>query len=142
MTAPSPFKEDLHNAKENLKKLQNIMKESGILRIFLEYNGSGDSGYIEGGYIEGVNQNDADQDDVVDPEASLWANVENAAFSVLTYNYPGWESNEGSRGNITFELNENGKISAKISHELAEYIEEPEIEGIPEGMNKGDAFSP
>lgn len=138
MTTPPPFDEDRERAKECLLRLQKTMKEQGLNNIIVHYNGSGDSGYVEQAFRGPVDQGDVIQPDY---DSGIWKDVEDAALSVLTYNYPGWEINDGSRGEIEFKLTENGKISAKIRHEWMEYVEQPEVEGVPEDMHE-DNHSP
>jgi hypothetical protein len=137
MTDPSPFKEDLENAKEELSRLQNVMRDAGIAKLVTQYNGSGDSGYIEQVFI-----NDVHEGEELNPDSGMWPKIENAAFAVLTYNYPGWEINEGSKGEIDFALNEDGKISVKIRHAWMEYVEQDEIDGLPPDMQEDNESSP
>jgi len=100
------------------------------------YNGSGDSGYIEN-----ATQNEDNLASEINPESPLWSRIEDAAFATLTYNYPGWEINEGSRGTIVFRLNDEGTISVRIRHEWLEYVEQEEIDGVPDGMRDDAAPS-
>ena len=65
--------------------------ESGILTI--RYNGSGDSGYLEGVFDE--------TGDTV-PDA-----IEDWCYSELESNYGGWEINEGSKGEFVFNFNDS-----------------------------------
>lgn len=63
--------------------------EDGILSI--NYNGSGDDGYIESQF----NENNAE----------IPLNVENWCYSELEKNFGGWEINEGSFGEFIFDFN-------------------------------------
>ena len=58
--------------------------------VELRYNGSGDSGYIEGSFE--------------DPSEEVPANVEDYCYRMLESNYGGWEINEGSQGTFYFDL--------------------------------------
>ena len=137
MTNPSQFKEDLENANEELARLQNVMRDAGIAKLVVQYKGSGDVGYIEQVFI-----NDVYEGEQLNPDSGMWPNIENAAFSVLKYNYPGWEVNEGSKGEIDFALNKDGKISVKIRHAWMEYVEQDEIDGLPPDMQEDNESSP
>jgi len=136
MNMKSPYQEDQEAAKRTLRELEQAMKESGIQTIVVSYNGSGDSGYIEN-----ATQNEDDPNSEIGPESPLWSRIEDAMFATLTYNYPGWEINEGSKGTIVFSLNDEGAISARIRHEWLEYVEQEEIEGVPDDMSEDAAPS-
>ena len=136
MTMKSPHQEDQEAAKHALRELEQAMKESGIQTIVAYYNGSGDSGYIDN-----ATQNEDDPNSNIDPNSPLWSRIEDAMFATLTYNYPGWEINEGSRGTVVFRLNDEGTISARIRHEWLEYVEQEEIEGVPDDMKDDTAPS-
>ena len=136
MNVKSPYQEDQETAKHALRELEHAMKGSGIQTIMVYYNGSGDNGYIEN-----ATQNGDDPNSEINPGSPLWDLIENAAFATLTYNYPGWEINEGSRGTVVFRLTDEGAISARIRHEWLEYVEQEEIEGVPDNMNDDAAPS-
>lgn len=74
---------------EDLKDTE--VPEDGILTI--KYNGSGDSGYIEGNFEE-----------TGDP---VPAGIEDWCYKELESNYGGWEINEGSQGQFIFNLNDS-----------------------------------
>ena len=65
--------------------------ESGILTI--RYNGSGDSGYLEGNF-----------DETGDPVPNA---IEDWCYRELESNYGGWEINEGSEGYFLFNFNDS-----------------------------------
>ena len=71
-------------------------KEDGKLKITVDFNGGGDSGYIdEVGFIN-------DGNDKYDLSA-VW---ETKLYNILEKNHGGWEINEGSEGTFTID-NEN-----------------------------------
>jgi len=92
------------NEDENLKQIFDTLEndldknppKNGVLR--LDYNGSGDSGYIE---------------DYFDNGSSVPADVENWCYGQLESHYGGWEINEGSRGYFEFNLNTH---TVELSH--------------------------
>ena len=115
------------------------MKESNIQTIIVEYNGSYGKGDIEKVLRECNNK----MYDEIPVYSRLWGEIENTAFSVLTYKHFGWDSDEGSRGRIIFKLNGSGKISARIVHHWTDCSEDYEIEDISEYTNNEDStFSP
>ena len=63
--------------------------EDGILTV--TYNGSGDSGYMEGSFEENSSQ--------------VPAGIEDWCYEKLSDNFSGWEINEGSDGNFIFDFN-------------------------------------
>ena len=79
-------------------KVFNTLKEKDIKYVYAEFSGGGDSGYIEDN-IEVVNINkehsQARLSDIVGLEEYLYAMLED---------YGGWEINEGSQGQIYFDL--------------------------------------
>jgi len=95
---------------ELVKRLMDEIKESdarpdsnGVLQ--LDYNGSGDSGYIESSFVDG---------------GRVPANIENWCYEVLENNYGGWEINEGSQGYFLFDT-KNNTIELELTYnELTE----------------------
>jgi hypothetical protein len=63
--------------------------EDGILTI--PYNGGGDSGYLESSFNE--------------TNESVPVTIEDWCYRQLGDNFGGWEINEGSDGNFTFDFN-------------------------------------
>jgi hypothetical protein len=63
--------------------------EDGILTV--TYNGSGDSGYLEGSFEENNSQ--------------VPAAIEDWCYGELSRRFGGWEINEGSDGNFIFDFN-------------------------------------
>ena len=63
--------------------------DDGILTV--TYNGSGDSGYLEGSFEENNSQ--------------VPAAIEDWCYRQLSDNFGGWENNEGSDGNFIFDFN-------------------------------------
>lgn len=79
---------------ELVKRLTDEIKESGARPdgnglVVLDFNGSGDSGYIEGSFSTG---------------GSVPPSIENWCYDVLENNFGGWEINEGSQGYFNFDL--------------------------------------
>jgi len=99
---------------ELVKRLMDEIKESnarpdsnGLLQ--LDYNGSGDSGYIESSFVDG---------------GRVPANIENWCYEVLENNYGGWEINEGSQGYFLFDT-KNNTIELELTYnELTEENED------------------
>ena len=90
-------KEDVENdeiLKDVFDTLHNDLKneKSKSGEFTLNYNGSGDSGYIE---------------DFFEGNIAVPANIEDWCYRQLENHYGGWEINEGSRGYFTFDLNKN-----------------------------------
>ena len=80
-------------------EIRKFLKEQNLDEIFVDYNGSGDSGYIEGQFRSGNNSGD------------LPAEIEDIAYQLLE-EFGGWEINEGSSGNIRMSNDE-----IEIEHE-------------------------
>lgn len=85
--------ENPEELKELFESLDPFFKDTRFLRI--NYNGSGDSGYLEG-HFDGLN--------IETPNL-----VEEWCYSKLESNYGGWEINEGSMGHFEFE--KDGEIN-------------------------------
>lgn len=80
---------------------ENIIQELKELfpndeELVLNYNGGGDSGFI---------------DDTFSNRESVPASVEDFCYRELENNFGGWEINEGSYGNFTFNLSEDSSIT-------------------------------
>jgi hypothetical protein len=68
--------------------------EQGVSEIICTYTGGGDSGYIEGSMdVNGESENTS-------------ADIKDSCYNALTH-FGGWEINEGSQGNIVFNLDNN-----------------------------------
>jgi hypothetical protein len=80
-------------------EIQKFLKEQNLDEIFVDYNGGGDSGYIEGQFRSGNNSGD------------LSVEIEEIAYELLE-EFGGWEINEGSSGNIRMSNDE-----IEIEHE-------------------------
>lgn len=71
--------------------LESDVTPSGDNILTVEYNGSGDSGYIESKFTNG--------EDVP-------TDIEDWCYSELESHFGGWEINEGSQGSFHFDINE------------------------------------
>jgi hypothetical protein len=67
--------------------------------LYVEYNGGGDSGYIEGNF-EPTNE-------------GIPARIEDWCYEQLERNFGGWEINEGSQGRFIFDFN---KLTCVLEH--------------------------
>ena len=76
---------------ENLNDWAN----RGYEEIKIDFNGSGDSGYIEStGYVSGGNS-----------DIQIPASYEDFMYRMLSNQYGGWENNEGGQGTFTILIN-------------------------------------
>ena len=76
--------------------MENELKETEVPEdgyLTIKYNGSGDSGYMEGNFEE-----------TGDP---IPAEIEDWCYRELESNYGGWEINEGSEGYFVFNFNDS-----------------------------------
>jgi hypothetical protein len=88
---------------DEIKESNARPDSNGLLQ--LDYNGSGDSGYIESSFVDG---------------GRVPANIENWCYEVLENNYGGWEINEGSQGYFLFDT-KNNTIELELTYnELTE----------------------
>jgi len=74
-------------------KVRKFLEYEGIEDMTVNYNGSGDSGYIESGYTSKNKNGQIDED------------IEHICYDLLQ-EYGGWEINEGSQGIIIFTKDE------------------------------------
>jgi hypothetical protein len=110
---------------ELVTRLLNEIKESGaepdddgILQ--LDFNGSGDSGYLEGEFSSGSGR--------------VPAHIEDWCYEVLENNFGGWEINEGSQGYFIFNV-KNRIIELEIT--MNQMVEESdEILSVNFGKSK------
>lgn len=124
----------MYLSKEALTKMKNSLlvslKAHGVERVVASYEGGGDSGCVEGieasplsvdleavqvtlpvigvGYLEGKWQ-EVEQDRAM----SLRDAVMEFTYAALRAHYPGWENNEGGRGEVTIDV-EGG--AARLDH--------------------------
>jgi hypothetical protein len=90
--------------------MENELKETEVPEdgyLTIKYNGSGDSGYMEGNFEE-----------TGDP---IPAEIEDWCYRELESNYGGWEINEGSQGMFIFNFNDS-----TITLEHTDNVEESE----------------
>lgn len=94
---------------ETIKGLFNDI-ESEVTRLptdgvlVLEYNGGGDSGYLDDNFTN---------------RESVPASVSDWAYRILEYNHGGWEINEGSQGKFYFDTN-NSTIQLEHTYNVDE----------------------
>lgn len=92
---------DEHELEETELEVFKEYIERGVSEIICTYNGGGDSGYIENEM--GV---DSEREDIS-------TSIENLCYDKLS-NFGGWEINEGSQGNIVFNLKDK---TVTVNHE-------------------------
>jgi len=101
---------DTHELPEEIIEFLNKLSEEGHGELEVDFQGSGDSGWLE---EDGRTMRD---DHYKIPEV-----VENYCYELLKQ-YPGWEINEGSQGNfyfdsskmmVSFEFQYNEEVSAR-----------------------------
>jgi len=84
--------EGLSWTSEELHEDDNVfssLEEAGLSgELQLDYNGGGDSGYVESSFTNGE---------------SVPADIDDFCYGVLETNYGGWEINEGSQGYFIFD---------------------------------------
>lgn len=83
------------SADETLSKIMDMLRESNVPYMSVKFDGSGDSGSIEG----------AEDEDGATIE--LPADIEDWCYNQLESNYGGWEINEGSNGSFIFKTESN-----------------------------------
>ena len=91
--------EEYEELGEIFEMLEDSEINQGARHLRLDFNGSGDSGYIE---------------DLFDNGSMVPSDVEDWAYSRLEGLHGGWEINEGSQGNFEFNL-ENKKVHLNFS---------------------------
>jgi len=142
-------KEKVKEISDSNEKLFNELRKLKISKVYVEYDGYGDSGAIDGttfyasedseNYSEGEimdiclpkdkcfhmadigRGSDKDGDYITSSDVSLADAIEHLCYSKLDYTHPGWEINEGSRGTFTFDVNKE-KIS--LQHFIKQISEE------------------
>lgn len=104
---------DSESTEEELdESLLEEFKKDGITEVYFDFNGGGDSGYIE---EEGTTNNST--------PVTASEELENVMYGMLS-NYGGWEINEGSHGQFTIYVL-NGTINLNFTwHEEFEFTEQ------------------
>ena len=125
----------------NKREVSKFMKEHGISRALLEFDGSGDSGQINS--IELIGNNDESllltemtgwwtehkysegtwTKNVKEMKAAFADLLEDIAFSHLSSQYGGWEINAGSFGTVVIKDDGSGGIEFNERIEETEYSE-------------------
>jgi hypothetical protein len=104
---------DSESSEEELdESLLEEFKKEGITEVHFDFNGGGDSGYIES---EGTTNNST--------PVTASGELENVMYGMLN-NYGGWEINEGSHGQFTINV-EEGTINLDFTwHREFEFTEQ------------------
>lgn len=89
----------------DLGQVYDGMIERGVSTAVISYNGSGDEGYIEDADYDPPIKNRAGETDAERNARSeaLYELLHDASYYILNGHHPGWEINEGSQGEITFD---------------------------------------
>lgn len=98
------YRRTLKNLRENLPGIARQLQDAGVARVFIQYDGCGDSGQIEG-----ITLNDASG--AVMPvdtvSAALQEELANLLYDLLEVRHPGWENNDGAFGELEWDLSTN-----------------------------------
>jgi hypothetical protein len=104
---------DSESSEEELdESLLEEFKKEGITEVHFDFNGGGDSGYIES---EGTTNNSTPVTASKDLEEVMYGMLEN---------YGGWEINEGSHGQFTINVEEGTINLIFIWHREFEFTEQ------------------
>jgi len=95
--------DDLTRGQITNEEFKNKCNELGIKKIVANYNGGGDSGFIEEIFF---NDNEKNQ---VNHVSNI---IENELYDILEYKFSGWEIDDGSNGKITI----NDNFDYEINH--------------------------
>lgn len=117
------------NKNKNKELLCAVMQTLGITSIAVEFDGSGDSGQVEGVTVVPANKQDHFDNTqtkvfrtrcfysvagnrVEEEEVSCSASelAEDFAYEILEYNHGGWEINDGAYGTIIIHADGRGSI--------------------------------
>jgi hypothetical protein len=99
--------------KEVLSQFQELISEGYTQPFYVDFSGGGDSGYIEDSGSDYENKN-----------FTLTPDMDNLGYQVLS-NFGGWEINEGSQGQIVFNIEEK-----EVTCDLTWNVENTETEEI------------
>jgi hypothetical protein len=97
----------------NKASILEALKLSGISKVLIEFNGSGDDGGIESITCDGDTAIPdlsvkewafADENAPIDKEVKLGIAIENFAYELLAHTESGWENNAGAFGEITIDV--------------------------------------
>ena len=109
-------------------KLREFLKNNPeILRIEIDYDGSGDSGCIESVIFFNTDGEIYNDDEHLDEDTPS-----DYVYYLLDYKSPGWEINEGSFGKITITPGNDGEITVDAEHNVR--YESYETEGWEETL--------
>jgi hypothetical protein len=101
-------------SKENAGTLQSLFKdlrEAGVAIVTVEYDGSGDSGDVQDVTLEDAKGNKMGVD--------FDERCRSATYEALECRHGGWEINEGSFGNVVFDIR-NGKVRFEHNERVME----------------------
>lgn len=95
------YRESLENLRRRLPDAARALREAGVARVRVDYDGSGDSGQIEQiGYLgaDGVELNPTGTLGL--PEDELM----DLFYDLTQVRHPGWENNDGAYGDFEWDL--------------------------------------
>ena len=113
--------------------------DAGIVRISIEFAGSGDSGWVEDiifyeiedsdlyqkNYLmDSVGLEEVDITERLDIEIDVVNYIEDLAYGSLNSCHPGWEINDGSYGTLWIDVTK-GVLHADYNYRVMESVAEP-----------------
>lgn len=110
------------------KALFKELRDSGVAMVTIAYDGSGDSGDVQS-----TTFSDAKGEQMKDP-GSFEERCNDSALEALEHKRGGWESNEGSYGELIFDIK-----AGKVRFEHNERIESSEYSEAEDEVDDGGA---
>jgi hypothetical protein len=95
------YRESLENLRRRLPEAARVLREAGVARVRVDYDGSGDSGQIEQiGYL-GADGAELNLSGTLSfPENELM----DLFYDLIQVRHPGWENNDGAYGDFEWDL--------------------------------------
>lgn len=98
----------------------DALQAAGIETVVVEYNGSGDEGYIE-------DITASPDKAAVEYPSPLYDDVQQVAYDLLSRHHGGWEINEGSNGTITINVKERKAVIHHGENEIKQTWSDTEV---------------
>jgi hypothetical protein len=110
------YRERLQSVREKLPLAARQLKEAGVVRVEIYYDGCGDSGQIESMHYFDVDYKAVDVTGKVDITDDALMNL---FYDLLEVRHAGWENNDGAFGSFEWDL-----VADTLNHAHSErYVE-------------------
>jgi hypothetical protein len=111
-------RERLENVRRNLPEARRHLLEAGVEHVHINYDGCGDSGFIENiTYTDGKGS----AVDLAGKLAMTEKQLKDLFYDLTQARHPGWENNDGAFGEFNWDLTEEDALTHTHNDRFTDY---------------------